>query len=84
MTDDIVAQLRADVEQRVREQLARHQRIEPTIDLSQVVDIQIGQERERMERVAEKFYDEGKDNIAEFVDAVIDWLPELAQDLKRR
>ena len=84
MADDFMAELRSDIEQRVREQLARHQRVDPTVELSQVVDIQIDQEREKLERKIEKLEDEGKDEVAEGLNLVIDWLSELAQDLKRR
>ena len=84
MTDDLFDQLQSNIEKRVREQLARHQRIEPTIELSQVVDIQINQEREKLVIKVDEFYDEGKINFAEITELIIEWLPELAQNLKRR
>lgn len=85
MVDDVIAEIQATIERRVREQLARHFRVDPNIEPRKVVDIQIEQERERLDRMAEKFENDGKDNLAEFVRVLADeWLPEFSQELKRR
>jgi hypothetical protein len=85
MVDDFLFQLRAPIEKRLREQLARHLRIDPNIDRGKIVDIQIRQERERLEGQALVYEDAGQDMQGELVRMLIDdWLPELAQQLKRR
>ena len=85
MPDEGEEQLRSLVEKRVREQLKRHARIDPNVDYGNVVNIQIGQEAERLERMYEKYDDDGQDRLAEAIRALIDdWLPELANRLKRR
>ncbi len=83
--DRFLAAIRAKVEDRIREQLARHHRVNPNIDPRQVIEIQIKQEGERLERSAEKYEDEGKDNMAELCRSLAEeWLPELSQILQRR
>ena len=85
MADDFLIQVRAAIERRVREQLARHMSVEPNIDHGQIIDIQMRQERERLERQALEYEDAGKDRLAELMHTLIeDWLPELTQELKRR
>src|SRR5207302_1860045 len=49
--DDFLAQVRAGVEQRVREQIARHQNVSPSEDPRKAVRIQMQQEREKLERL---------------------------------
>lgn len=78
--DDFVAQYRAIVESRVREQIERHQRVNPSGDPRSVVDIQIKQERELLERLIEK--DETTPSQVEACTALIAWLPQLARQLK--
>ena len=83
--EEFLQQLRSPVEKRVREQLRRHARIDPDVNYGNVVNIQIGQEAERLERMYEKYDDDGQDGLAEAIRALIDdWLPELANILKRR
>ena len=85
MVDNFLAQLRAAIEKRVREQLARGLQVDPKADLRKIIDIQIGQERERLESRALEYEDAGGDRRAEVVRMLIDdWLPELAQQLERR
>ena len=85
MVDNFLAQLRAAIEKRVREQLARGLQVDPNADLRKIIAIQIGQERERLELQALEYEDAGSDMRAEVVRMLIDdWLPELAQQLKRR
>jgi uncharacterized protein YggU (UPF0235/DUF167 family) len=85
MTDndmDVIAELKADVEQRFREQLNRHFRINPNADRRQVVEIQLRQERERLELKAAKFEDQGEENLAEICRFLADeWLPILSKEL---
>ncbi len=83
--DRFLAAMRGKIEDRIREQLARHHRVDPNIDPRRVIDIQIKQERERLERSAEKFDDEGNDKIAELCRSLAEeWLPELSQKLQRQ
>lgn len=83
--DDVILTLKSQIEQRLQDQIARHHKINPNIDPRQVVDIQIAQENEKLERMFDKFADEGENNLANFVRSLIDeWLPELAHDLKHR
>ena len=83
--DDWLSNFRSQIEQRLREQLERHQKINPYSDRRQIIDIQINQERERLELNADKADDEGKHVIAEIIRELSDdYLPELARDLKRR
>lgn len=82
--DDVVAALRSQIENRVRDQLKRHLAINPTGDPRQIVDIQIAQEKERCERDAEKCAEEGRQSLADVYEAIIEWLPQLAQELKLR
>ncbi len=83
--DRFLAAMRAKVEDRIREQLARHHRVNPNIDPRHVIEIQIKQEHERLERSAEKYEDEGKDNMAALCRSLAEeWLPELSQKLQRR
>jgi len=77
--------VRATFERRVREQVARHLRADPNADHCKIIDIQMRQERERLERQALEYEDSGQDRQAELIHTLIDdWLPELARELKRR
>ena len=85
MSDDILAELRADIEQRVRNQFERHLRINPNADPSHIVEIQIEQEREKLERMYQKFQTDEPEKFAEFTRVLIDdWLPMLSKELKTR
>lgn len=78
--DDIVHQYRAMVEERVREQIARHQQVDPNADPRRAVEIQIRQEREHLERLIKQ-----KDTTpaqAEALASLIEWLPALERKLK--
>ena len=86
MTDDDIdnarAEWKAEIKGRIREQLNRHFRINPNADRKQVIEIQMRQERERLEQKAAKFEDQGKDNLAEFCRFLADeWLPKLSKEL---
>jgi hypothetical protein len=83
--DEILGKLRRDIEQRVREQLARHLAIAPHADLARIVDIQIEQEKERLNKMADKFEEQDNLNLVEFTELLIDgWLPQLAKQIKQR
>ena len=76
---DVVEQLRRAIVARIREQATRHLQVSPTTSKAQIIDIQIRQEEERLIKLA----DESGDNLAEVYDAIREWLPELAAELKR-
>ena len=82
--EDFLVQLRLDIKSRVKDQLERHQRVSPNIDPRQVIDIQISQEKERLERIADKLDEDGEDRGAAVTRALIEeWLPWLALSIKR-
>lgn len=85
MADDILAKLRAGIEQRVREQLARHFAIEPNTDPRRIIDIQIEQEREQLIWLAKEWDEQGNTQGAEVAEQLAkEWLPDLAKQLKGR
>jgi hypothetical protein len=78
--DDFIPTLRSQIEERVRNQIRRHLKIDPNIDPRRIVDLQIAQERERLERASDSL----GPNAHAAIDALIEWLPDLANELKRR
>jgi hypothetical protein len=76
-----LAELRAEVEARVREQIERHLRVDPGANIRRIVEMQMRQEEERLERLI----DEADDNPerAEALIALLGLLPQLAEQLKR-
>jgi hypothetical protein len=84
MSDDFILEVRAGIEARVRDQLKRHLSINPNGDPRRVVDIQMDQEREKLERLAQRYEEEGNENAADACRSIIEWLSDLAQQLKRR
>ena len=80
--DDFLAQIRAGVEQRVREQIARHQNVSPNEDPRKAVRIQMQQEREKLERLIDD--EETTPAQAEVYRALIEWLPRLERQLTGR
>ena len=82
--DEFFRTYKSDIRERLRKQIERHARIDPHFDPVNIVDIQIGQEREKLEQMKDEFDEEGKDNMYEFADALVrEWLPELAAEFKR-
>ena len=79
---NVIASLREAIEKRVRKQVLRHSKIDPTGDRKKIIDIQMKQEREKLERLIER----NEDNPAkvEAFEVLIEWLPELAQQIKNR
>jgi len=79
---DFLAELRAGVEARVREQVERHLRVDPRANIARIVEMQMRQEEERLERLI----DEADDNPerAEALVALLGLLPQLEQQFKRR
>lgn len=80
-SDNTIAQIRVVIEQRVNEQLERQRKVSPNIDPRTVVDMQIQQEKERLEK---KLDAEESPAMAEAFKALLAWLPELARELKGR
>lgn len=80
--DQFLATIRGTIEARVREQVERHLRIDPNGNIGRIVEIQMQQERERLERLIEESDDSSKE--AEFFVALLAWLPQLEHELKRR
>lgn len=82
--DDFQYQLKTTIESRVRDQLARHWRIDPNLNPKKIIDIQIRQEKERLEKMAEKFADDGQERLADLCEFLAEeWLPELRAKLLR-
>ena len=75
-----LAELRAEVEARVREQIERHLRVDPRANIARIVEMQMRQEQERLERLI----DEADEAQAEALLALMAWLPQFEQQLKRR
>ena len=75
-----LAELRAEVEARVREQIERHLRVDPGADIRRIVEMQMRQEEERLERLI----DEADEAQSEALLALMAWLPQFEQQLKRR
>jgi len=70
------------VETRVGEQIARHLRVDPRANIGRVVEMQMEQERENLEKLID---DADQDPAkAEVLLALMAWLPQLEQQLKRR
>ncbi len=75
-----LAELRAEVEARVREQIERHLRVDPRANIARIVEMQMRQEQERLERLI----DEADEAQSEALLALMAWLPQFEQQLKRR
>jgi regulator of protease activity HflC (stomatin/prohibitin superfamily) len=75
-----LAELRAEVEARVREQIERHLRVNPHANIARAIDIQMQEERDRLERLV----DEADGEQAEALLALMAWLPQFERELKRR
>ena len=75
-----LAELRAEVEARVREQIERHLRVDPRANIARSVEMQMRQEQERLERLI----DEADEAQSEALLALMAWLPQFEQQLKRR
>jgi hypothetical protein len=81
--DQFLATVRGNIEARVREQIARHQRVDPNCNIRRVVEIQMQQEREKLERLIEKSEEESPAQ-AEVLFALLAWLPQFENELKNR
>lgn len=78
---NILAIYRKTIEDRLAEQMARHVRVSPKIDPKHVVDLQIKQERERLERAIQRADSQIQIDVYR---ALLEWLSELAQKLRSR
>lgn len=84
--DDLIALYQAGIERRVKEQLIRHLEVHPNADHRRIVELQILHEREKLERLIEKYADlTGPDAAlaAALRVLMLDWLPELERKLRR-
>ncbi len=79
---DHLAELRAGIEARVREQIERHLRVDPRANIARIVEMQMRQEEERLERLIDEADDDP--DRAEALVALLALLPQLEQQLKRR
>jgi hypothetical protein len=70
--DQFLATVRGTIEARIREQIERHQRIDPNCNVRRVVDMQMQQERERLERLIEETEDDSPIQ-AEALVALLAW-----------
>ncbi len=79
---EYLAELRSGIETRVREQIERHLRVDPRANIARIVELQMRQEEERLERLI----DEADDNPeqGEALIALLGLLPQIAEQLKRR
>ena len=75
-----LAERRAEVEARVREQIERHLRVDPGANIARIVEMQMRQEQERLERLI----DEADEAQSEALLALMAWLPQFERELKRR
>ena len=82
VTDTSLTEFRRAIEGRVREQIERHLRINPGGDIGRIVDMQMAQERERLERLIDEADDAPAKTQTLF--ALIAWLPQFEQQLKSR
>ena len=80
--DELLAQARENIEARVREQIERHLRISPTSNIERIVEIQMKDERERLERLIDAADEDPAQ--AEVLMSLLGWLPQLEHQLKRR
>lgn len=80
MGNEFLVQYRASIEQRIREQIERHQRINPNLDPRRVVEIQMKQEQERLEKLIDD--ENTSPPMVELLEQLIDWLPQLEHKFK--
>ena len=82
--DDFFDQLRGGIEKRVRDQLSRHFRVNPNADPRQIVEIQIQQERAKLEKIIRDAEEDAEEALANTAHALIEWLPTFSKELQRR
>ena len=79
---DFLIEYRAVIERRVREQVERHQGVNPNTDPRRVVEIQMKQERERLERLIAA--DETTPDQVDVFRQLLEWLPQLERQMTGR
>ena len=79
---DFLAKYRAMIESRVRKQLERHHTVDPNIDRRRVIELQMRQEQEYLERLIQESEEKAEDTG--LLRALMDWLPVLERQLKGR
>jgi hypothetical protein len=77
--DSFLIQIRSPIERRINEQIERHRRITPDVDIRNVIDIQIRQEIEKLNLLLEN---EEDPTMAKAFQILIEWLPQFARQLK--
>lgn len=83
MTDNSFAAIRAGIERRTRKQLERHLRIDPNGNPKSIVRIQMKQEEEKLQKMAQEYAEAGDDNLAEVCELLVECLPEIESELLR-
>jgi hypothetical protein len=84
-SEAFLAKHRSQIEQKLREQIARHQRVDPAVERKRIIEIVLRQEREQLERLRDRSKEAGRDDVADLYDLLIDdWLPDLERQLKLR
>lgn len=78
--DNFLADYRKTIEDRVREQLERSFRVTPTPNIDRIVDLQIQQEKERLENLLGTQEDK---IMVQSLRSLINWLPQLGRNMKR-
>ena len=79
---ETLATMRGSIEARVREQVERHLRISPTSSVERIVEMQMKDERERLERLIDAADEDPTQ--AEILVSLLGWLPELEHQLRKR
>lgn len=79
--DDFLVQIRIAIERRVNEQIVRHAKVNPNFDPRPVVEIQIQQGRERLNKMLEEAESRAQ---VDAIRALIEWLPILSRQLGGR
>ena len=82
-TDELIESFRSLLRENLRKQVVRHARIDPNVDPRRIVDIQIEQETEKLQRLADEKDGEGEYKQRDLFEGLIEWLPELVPELVR-
>ena len=83
---DFLEQLKKPIQERVLEQAQRHVHATGShADWGRIVDIQIGQEKEKLVKLAGDLEEKGEFQTSQMVHTLIDeWLPNLAKEIRDR
>jgi hypothetical protein len=75
----ILNEIRRSIEKNVKQQIERHREVTPNVELPKIIDIQIQQEKEKIEGLLER---EEDPKMANVLQALLDYLPIFAKQLK--